>query len=158
MTAPRVWFQGRTARERQMILVMLALFALVILWAGIIRPVTDGLASARDRHGDAVLRLADAERQVAAVKALNQDRPAPLGQPLGDYIRQSAGNAGFALSNVATPSDARIDLTIATARPGALFHWIADIEAAGVVIDTIHVTDNGDRTVAAQMTLLARGQ
>jgi len=46
---------------------------------------------------------------------------------------------------------------VPTARPGALFTWLADLEDAGVVVASIQVTNNGDQTVAAQMTLMKRG-
>ena len=48
-------------------------------------------------------------------------------------------------------------IAIPTARPGALFAWIADLENAGVVVDTIDVTNNGDQTVAANILLMKRG-
>jgi len=46
----------------------------------------------------------------------------------------------------------------ASARPGALIGWIADLEASGILVDRLGTTDNGDRTVAVQMTLKAQGQ
>jgi hypothetical protein len=46
----------------------------------------------------------------------------------------------------------------ASARPGALIGWIADLEASGMLVDRLGTTDNGDRTVAVQMTLKAQGQ
>ena len=51
----------------------------------------------------------------------------------------------------------RVRIAIPTARPGALFAWIADLENAGVVVDTIDVTNNGDQTVAANILLMKRG-
>jgi general secretion pathway protein M len=51
-----------------------------------------------------------------------------------------------------------VQIAIASARPGALIGWIADLEASGILVDRLGTTDNGDRTVAVQMTLKAQGQ
>jgi general secretion pathway protein M len=156
-TALITWFNGRSLRERRMLLVMLALLVLTILWFGIALPVSDGLSSSRTRLNDAIVRLGDTESRIDAVKALQRSQPSPISGALADYLRQSAGNAGFALSNVEAQNDDRTKITVATARPAALFSWIADLEQAGVIVVASDVTNNGDQTVAAQMTLMKRG-
>ena len=50
-----------------------------------------------------------------------------------------------------------MQIAIPTARPGALFSWIADLQNAGVIVATIDVSNNGDQTVAAQILLMKRG-
>lgn len=157
IAALKTWFDGRTLRERRMLLVMIAMIVLTAIWLGVFLPISDGLSASRARLNDAVLRLADSENKVAAIAALQRDRPAAIAGALDDYIRQSAGNAGFALSDVAAQGGGRVRIAVPTARPGALFSWIADLEAAGIVVVAIHVTDNGDQTVAGQMTLMERG-
>jgi general secretion pathway protein M len=157
IAALKAWFDARTLRERRMLLVMAAMIVLTVLWFGIFLPVNDGLSSSRTRLNDAVARLGETEAELDAIKGLQQNRPQPIPGPLDDYIRQRAGDAGFALSNVAPQGDGRVQIAIPTARPGALFTWLADLEGAGVVVASIDVTNNGDRTVAAQMTLMKRG-
>jgi general secretion pathway protein M len=153
----RTWFNGRTQRERWMLLGMVAMLIVTILWFGVLLPVSDGLSSSRTRLNDAVVRLADTEARLDAVKRLEQNHPAPIPGALDDFIRQSAGNAGFALSNVNPQADGRVQIAVPTARAGALFSWIADLEAAGVIVDTADVSNNGDQTVSANMTLMKRG-
>jgi general secretion pathway protein M len=153
----KTWFNGRTLRERRMLLVMMAMIVLTVIWFGIFLPVSDGLSSSRTRLNDAVVRLSDTEAAVDALAALQRNRPAPLDGPLDAYLRQSAGNTGFALSDVSNQDNGRVHIAIPTARAAALFGWIADLEAAGVVVVSINVTNNGDQTVAAQMTLMKRG-
>jgi len=158
MTAPLLgWFRARSLREQRLLLVMLALLALTIVWAGIILPVTDALSSARTRHDAAVVVLAETEARVHDVKALERDRPAPLGAPLDTVIRDRANSAGFALAGVTRVGDTGVQITIASARPGALMAWIAGLEDDGILVDTLTLTDNGDKTVAAQATLRVRG-
>jgi general secretion pathway protein M len=155
--ALKTWFVSRTLREQRLVLVMLALLALTLLWAGIILPVTDGLSSARTRHDAAVVLLAETEGRVHDIKALERARPAPLGAPLDTIIRDRANAAGFALANVSRVGDDGVQIGIGSARPGALMAWIAGLEDDGILADTLTLTDNGDKTVAAQMSLRVRG-
>lgn len=155
MGALRTWFTALSARERMLVLVAGVLAAVTLLWFGITRPLIDGLADARARHAGAVSRLADAERALAAVRPL-----AGLGAPriagtLDTAIRDRANAAGFALTSVA-PEGEGIAIGIASARPGALFAWIADLEREGLLVDRLQTTDNGDRTLSVAMTLKPR--
>lgn len=154
----RLWFAGRSQREQRMLVVMVALLALTIIWAGIIWPVTDGLSSARERHADAVIRLAETQVRVKEVEALQRNRPAALEAQLDSVVRDRANEAGFALASVSSDGPNRVQITIATARPGPLFGWIAGLESSGILVDSLATTDNGDKTVSAQLALKVRGQ
>lgn len=154
----RLWFAGRSLRERRMLLVMVALLALTIVWGGIIRPVTDGLSSARERHTDALIRLAEAQARVKELETVQRQRPAPLEAQLDTVIRDRANEAGFALASVTPDGPNRVQITIATARPGPLLGWVAGLEAAGILVDSLSTTDNGDKTVSAQLSLKVRGE
>lgn len=154
----RLWFAGRSQREQRMLVVMVALLALTIVWAGIIWPVTDGLSSARERHADAVIRLAETQARVKEVEALQRNRPAALEAQLDSVVRDRANEAGFALASVSSDGPNRVQITIATARPGPLFGWIAGLESSGILVDSLATTDNGDKTVSAQLALKVRGQ
>jgi general secretion pathway protein M len=157
IAALKNWFDGRSLREQRMLLAMVAMIVLTIIWFGVFRPISDGLSSSRARLDDAVVRLGKAEAERDAIADLVRNKPQPIPGPLADYIRQSAGDAGFALSNVAPQGDDRVQIAIPTARPGALFAWIAGLQGAGVIVSTIDVSNNGDQTVAAQMLLMERG-
>lgn len=151
------WFQSRSLREQRLLLAMLALLALTIVWAGIILPVSDALSSARTRHDAAVVVLAETEARVHAVKALERDRPGALGAPLDTVIRDRANAAGFALATVTRVGDNGVQIGIGSARPGALMAWVAGLEDDGILVDTLTLTDNGYKTVAAQISLRVRG-
>ncbi len=149
------WYQGRSLRERRLILVMLALLVVTILWAGVIRPVRDGLASSRERYATAVVRLGEVQREVAQVKAIQRARPSPIEGPLPDAIRTRADEAGFTLTTL-EPDGNAVRIAIATAKPSALLGWIATLEADGLLVDATTITGNGDGTVSATMTLRGR--
>ncbi|MEG3085806.1 type II secretion system protein GspM [Sphingomonas sp. PB4P5] len=153
----KLWFDGRSLREKRLLLAMAGLAALTLIWAAIILPVTDGLSSAKERHAGAVVRLGETQARLAVLQDLQRDRPAPLGGPLDAIIRTRANDAGFPLS-VATPmGNDRVQIAITSARPGALLAWIGELERTGILVDSLNMTNNGDQTVAAQMTLKARG-
>lgn len=156
MSGLRVWFAARALREKRLILVMLALLAVTIVWAALIRPVRDGLSSARERHADAVIRLGQTLNEVGAVKAAQRAGIQPLTGQLADAVRARAEEAGFTLATLDQDGPDRVKISIANARPGALLGWIWGLEQAGILVEATALTPNGDQTVAAQMTLRAR--
>ena len=150
------WYAARTPRERLTILIggVVVVFGLLYLVAV---PVTDALASAKARHANAVIALGETERRVEAIKRMASG-PAVLDAPLDSLIRTRADAAGFALTDV-TPQGANgVRISIATARPGALLAWIAELEQSGILVDTLGTTDNGDKTVAVTLTLKEQGR
>ena len=156
MTGLRSWFEGRSLRERRLLLVMAALAALTLVWAVVIRPVGDGLSSARERHASAVTRLGETEATVALLRAAQRSRPAPLTGALADIVRVQADQAGFSLTSLDQDGADRVRVAIPSARPGALSAWLARLERGGILVDAVTMTDKGDRTVSATMTLKAR--
>ncbi len=156
MSGLRLWFAARSGREKRLILVMLALAVLVLLWAGIVLPVTDGLASAREREGDAAIRLAETEARVEAIAALGRARAPSLGQGLDPTVRARAEEAGFAVSTLNLVGPDRVQLGITAARPGALVAWLATLERQGLLVESLQMTGNDDRSVAATLTLRVR--
>ncbi len=157
MGSIRAWFAALSLREKRLVLVAAALAVLTFLWFGLIRPIGDGLADAKARHNSAVVRLAETQAQLDAVKALQRNRPPPLAAPLDLSIRDRAAESGFALASVTPQPGNAVQIAIASARPAALFGWIADLEASGILVDTLITTDNGDQTVSATITLKTRG-
>lgn len=149
------WFASRTRREQILLASMAVLAVLTLAWALVIRPLGDALSSATARHTDAVLRLASTR---ARVEVVDTARRAPLprpGAPLETTIRDRANDAGFALASVDTEGS-RVQVTIASAKPGPLVAWLAELERSGILVDNLSTTDHGDRTVAVRMSLKAR--
>lgn len=156
MSGLRAWFEGRTLRERRLILVMLGLAVVTILWAGIIRPVGDGLASARTRHADAVTRLGETQARVDAVRLVQRRAPLSLPLPFADEVRARAAEAGFTLTSVDQDGADRVRVGVQSARPGALTGWLARLERRGLIVDSAAFTANPDQTVGATLTLRSR--
>jgi general secretion pathway protein M len=148
---------ARTSRERWLLGVMLALVVLVLVWLLILRPLGDMLSAAKQRHGEAVAALAEARSQAAAITALERNRPMGTQGPIDTAVAASASEVGFQLSQLQAQGPGRVSLAMASARPQALFAWLAQLEVRGYVIESLSASSNPDRTLAAQIVLRARG-
>ena len=153
----RTLWAARTPRERWLLGAMAALFALVFVWLLILRPLGDMLSTAKERHGNAVAALAEARAQAAAIAALERQKPAAIQGPIDQAVAAAASEAGFKLSQLQPEGRGRVSIAIGTARPQALFGWIAGLEAQGYVVERMSASSNPDRTLAAQVVLRARG-
>ena len=154
MTGLRAWFAERSLRERRLLLVAAALAAVTLIWGGIVIPVRDGVASARERHAGAVDRLGTTIARVDLIRRVGR-RPALAGD-LVTLVRSEADQAGFALATIDAEGADRVRATVQSARPGALAGWLARLEARGVLVDSATLTDHGDKTVGAVLVLKAR--
>ena len=147
------WWQARSERERRLLIVMAALAALVLGWLLIVRPLGDALDRARQRHGAAVVALAEARARTdpGGGRAAG---PPPL--PLDALVSRTAAEAGFATARVTGGGPATARLTLDAARPQALFGWLARLEAQGVTIERLRARANPARTIAVEAAFSAR--
>lgn len=141
-------------RERVLILIMLGLLAVVILWLGIVRPVNDGLADARAEHSLAVDRAGRIDAAVVALRRTAGAAPVLEGA-LDQIVVQSATEAGFTLDSQNLVGPDRLAIAIGTARPTALFTWLAVLETRGIGVETITVQPGANGTISARIMLRA---
>jgi general secretion pathway protein M len=153
MTGLRTWFATRSLRERRLLLVMAALAAITLVWAGIVRPVRDALSAARERHAAAAVRLGETRTAIDSIRTVRALRAQPLAGALQDVVRAEADQAGFALETLEPQGTQRVRTTIRSARPGALTTWLARLERIGILVETATLRDNGDRTVGVDLLL-----
>ncbi len=151
------WFAALSPREQLLVSVAAVLLAGSIGWFGVLRPALLGLETARLRHADAVAQLASTQAQLAALTPLAKAGPAKLNAPLDTVLRERATQAGFALSTVSAQSDNTVLIAMQSAKPRALFRWLAELEGEGILVGQMQATDNGDQTVSVSITLRARG-
>jgi general secretion pathway protein M len=158
MTGLAAWWRGRSRRERTLLLVLGGLFLLVLLWLLVVRPVGDRLSAARERHGEAVVALAEAKAQAAAIVRLERGRPAALTGAVDGDVAAAASAAGFQLSRIEADGLDRATLAIEAARPQALFAWVAEMETAkGLIVERLTATANSDKSLSVRITLRRRG-
>jgi general secretion pathway protein M len=142
------WWEARSARERMLLTVMLALLAIVFLWLAVVRPLADALDAAKLRHGAAVVALAEARARPAAV-------PAAAAGPADAIAAETAAAAGFTNVRIARQGATGASVALDAARPQALFGWIAEMERRGLVVEQLRARANADRTLAAEIGLRA---
>jgi general secretion pathway protein M len=158
MTRISDWWRLRSPREQRLLLVMAALFVIVFAWLLVIRPLGDRLADARERHGRAVVALAAMRDQADAITRLERGGVAAPGVGVTDLIATAAKEAGFADAAITPEGTGGARVTIAAARAQAFFGWIADLQRRhGLVVDQLSVRTNGDATLAAELSVRARG-
>ena len=152
----RTLWAERSLRERQLLLIMFALLALVILIFGIVRPLANAKAAAADRLDRVTL---DSGQIAAAVETLRDARrgaPAPLTGTLMLAVSQSATAAGFTLSTLDPQGDDRVGIALSSAKSPALFGWLRSLSRQGVFVERMTMRPNGDATLAVDGTLRLR--
>ena len=147
------WWSQRSERERRLLLVMLGLFALVLGWLLVVRPLGEALDAAKERHGAAVVALAEAKARTRVAVPSPASAPA---LPIDSLVSRSATEAGFANARVAGQGPTRATVAIDAARPQALFGWAARLEAQGVAVASLRARANADQTLAVEAAFLAR--
>ena len=153
-----LWDQ-RSSREQWMIGVMVALFAVVILWLGVLLPLQAGQRSARDALREATDRNAAIRYKVKLLKSLSkaQGRPFSDAVSIDQFIGQSAGEAGLTLERSQAQGSDRIDIAIASVRPVALFSWLASLENQGIGVETMTARPSPTAGSVSVQAVLVRG-
>jgi general secretion pathway protein M len=153
----KIWWRTRTLREQRLLLAMFALAAIVFAWLLVIRPLSDALSRARERHGAAVIALAEARAQARAISGLQQGAPTALTMPLETLLSQSASEAGFTVARAEREGPNQATMAIQAVRPQAFFTWIRQMESRHrLIVERLSATTNSDQTLAVQVTFRAR--
>lgn len=143
----------RSPRERQLLAVMFALLAAVILVFGIVRPLISATTAARDRLD----RVTNEAGQIAsageALRNAKKGAPPPLTGTLVLAVSQSAGTAGFTLSTLDPQGDDRVGFTIPAAKSPALFTWLRSLSQQGIFVERMTMRANADATLSVEGTL-----
>lgn len=153
-----IWWRGRTLREQRLLLAMAALFAIVLVWLLIVRPLGDALAAAKERQGAAVIALAETRGRAELVQALARTPAPALGGPLDGILSQAATEAGFTVTRIDADGPNQATLVMESVRPQAFFGWAGQMEQTrGLIVERLSATANADQTLAVQVTFRTRG-
>jgi len=147
------WFIGLSQREKILIAVMGVLTALVLGYYVIVAPFIGAYEDAQSRYAEAIDRQAQVEAKVAALAAPVNADVQPVAGPLDVFISQNAGEAGFAVARLDPQGNGTVTLDISSARPTALFGWLATLENRGVAIEELSVNPGANDTVTAMILL-----
>jgi general secretion pathway protein M len=148
------WWAARSVREKRLLLAMTALLALVLIWFLVVRPLLDARAAAEQRLNAAVTELARARAQVAALQQQAAGANArPVAGPLDAFLMQSGGEQGFTNLQAVASGPGRVSITMPQVRPAPFFGWIGQLEARGLVVESLSARPNPDQTIAVQAVL-----
>lgn len=152
-----LWWRTRTLREQRLLLAMAGLAAVVLAWLLVIRPLGDALSEARERHGAAVVALAEARAAAELIAVIEAREPVDLGAPVDMIVSQAAAAAGFPLSRIDREGGAQATVAMEAVRPQAFFAWVAQLEAErGLAVERLTARTNSDQTLAVEVTFRAR--
>lgn len=129
------WWTARSPRERVMLLVMLAIAIPILGWLLVARPLADARADAR---ADYLLAL-DRHAQVSAMTVVTIHDGQGIGMPLTDFLAAGAGQRGFTLTVNSLEAPGRARIAISQASGQALLGWLAELEAAGLVLTQLQM-------------------
>lgn len=145
------WLDGRTPRERIMLLFCAALIAAVLAWLLIYRPVQ----AWRDTAADLRFSATSEEASVAAALAGDaaSDKPAPSGD-INAIVEATAAAAGVT-PNLAMASNGDLGVTASSVSTGAAFAWLASMETHGLTVTSLSVVENADSTITLEGAVAA---
>ena len=136
----RTWYLGRSARERRMLLLMLAIALPLLVWLLFVRPLNRAYEAALQDQLEAV----DRNGRVRALAKLVDQKPqgnvkARLGPDLVVVVAESATQAGIPLdSNEARgPDEVRISAASASLR--SVVPWLQGLETRGLGVAELRV-------------------
>jgi general secretion pathway protein M len=151
-----IWWRGRTVREQRLLALMFGLLFLLLAWLLVVRPLDDALAAARERHGAAVIALAEAKVRTAEIERLQKQVPAGAPRPVMTIVNESAVGAGFSIRSLDKMGSGAVRLVLDSVRPQAFFGWVAEMEGQGLIVVQLTARPNADRTLAAEVSFRPR--
>lgn len=147
------WFQALSQREKIMIGILGFLVALVVGYYALVSPFINAYISAQKSYADAIDSQVRIETKVAALTAPADKSIKPVTRALDVFISQNAGEAGFAVGRLDPQTNGTVRLSIDSAKPTALFGWLAMLERRGISVEELAVNPGANETVIATIIL-----
>ena len=151
----QMWAE-RSPREQQLLAVMLALFAIVVLVFGIIRPLASATTAARDRLDRATVESGQIASAIETLRDAKKGAPPPLTGTMVLAVSQSAGTAGFTLATLDMQGEDRVGIALTSAKSPAFFAWLRSLAQQGIFVERMTMRTNADATLAIEGTLRLR--
>ncbi len=147
-----LWWDGRSAREQRMRVVMGRLIAAVLIWLLVVRPAFAWRAAAAERRVEATANLTRIEAGLAARTPTKAGAPMPLAE-VEQAARGAAETTGL---NVTLSADEAggIGFDTTGVTTAALFVWLSTLKTEyGVKTVGVTVVENADATLDASGVL-----
>ena len=149
----RNWFAGLSQREKILVGIAGLLLAGLVGFYGIARPMVGAMTSAEERYLASVEQQARIEAKVAALQQPTDGFVVRFSGAIDAFVGQSAGETGIAVASVMPQSDSRVNMVVESAKPTALFGWLARIEQQGIAVESLNINPMDNGTISATMTL-----
>ncbi len=156
MAQLKTMWAERLPREQQLLAVMFALFALVILVFGIIRPLAGATTAARDRLDRVTIESGQIAGAAETLREAKKNAPLPLTGTLVLAVSQSAQDAGFNLSTLDMQGEDRVGIAMPAVKSAALFGWLRKLALQGIFVERMTMRANADATLSIEGTLRLR--
>lgn len=143
-------WDGRTRREQQMLTAMALLAASVVLWLGVVRPLTGWREDAAGDRARAAAELAEVRSALGRVApATGETRPGDI-QGLEPAVRQTAEAAGLKVTTGMDPSG-RLGFRVDNAPAAAVFGWLGALQTThGLQPVSLGVVENADASLQVE--------
>ncbi|WP_417622453.1 type II secretion system protein GspM [Parasphingorhabdus sp.] len=149
----RNWFVGLSRREQILVGIAGLLLTGLVGYYAIVQPMIGSMTAAEQRYIDAIERQARIEAKVVALQQPLDGDTTKFRGAIDIYVSQSAGETGIAVGSVDPQPDSRVNMVVESAKPTALFGWLARIEREGVAVESLSVNPADNGTVSATLTL-----
>lgn len=141
------WWDGRTVRERRLLMVLAALFAAVLAWLLVVRPVQAWQVGAADRRVEAERTLAEVRAGLRIVAPSSSPTAAASAEGLEPLVRRTAEAAGLMVATTMSPGGG-LGIQMSRAPGRETFAWLEALEADhGIRICSLGVMENADATL-----------
>ena len=150
----RTWYLSRSARERRLLLLMLAIALPLLVWLLVVRPLDRAYEAALQDHLDAV----DRNGRVRALARLAEQQPqgkanAALGPDLVVVVAESAAQAGIPLDRNEAGGPNEVTVSAASAPLRSVVPWLQSLEARGLGVAELRVVPTEAETVSVTARL-----
>lgn len=133
------WLDGRSQRERVLLIGLAVLGVVVIGWYGIIQPLLIARQTAVERIE--LYEGLQARLRAAPAGAAPAPSVVPISGPLDEAVRQAA--AAQALTAEVTGDADRVSVTVAGARFDSAVPFVRALESGGAVVDDLRMETAG---------------
>ena len=141
------WWDGRTVRERRLLMVMGLLFGAVLVWLLVVRPLQAWQVGAADRRFEAEQTLAEVRAGLRIVAPSPATTVPANAEGLEPLVRRTAEAAGLTVVTTMSPGGG-LGIQMSQAPGRETFAWLAALEADhGIKVCSLGVMENADATL-----------
>ena len=122
------WFDSKEPRERLVFGALAAAAAIVFLWAGLWKPLSDWQGTQANRHANARTLLEWLQANEKRVRAAAQQAPEERSRSILPLVTRAAETRGLKVGRLQPESDGVVSVTLQGQSFNQVIQWIAALE------------------------------